>query len=119
MKLPRNPTRPVPIGNITIGNGNPIAVQSMCATHTRDVEATVRQVNDLAQAGADVIRIAADTKRDVEALIEIRQQTHANLSVDLQENYRLAKIVALTSIKSAITQDIYTIMKNKSLGRIR
>ncbi|MGR6034556.1 MAG: (E)-4-hydroxy-3-methylbut-2-enyl-diphosphate synthase [Candidatus Nitrosoglobus sp.] len=94
MKLPRNPTRPVPIGNITIGDGNPIAVQSMCATHTRDVEATVKQVNDLAEAGADVIRIAVDTKRDVEALIDIRQQTHANLSVDLQENYRLAKTVA-------------------------
>ncbi|ADE14395.1 4-hydroxy-3-methylbut-2-en-1-yl diphosphate synthase [Nitrosococcus halophilus Nc 4] len=94
MNLPRNPTRPVRIGNITIGDGNPIAVQSMCATHTRDVEATVKQVNDLVKAGADVIRIAVDTKRDVEALIEIRQQTQANLSVDLQENYRLAKLVA-------------------------
>jgi (E)-4-hydroxy-3-methylbut-2-enyl-diphosphate synthase len=94
LKLPRNPTRPVTIGNITIGDGNPIAVQSMCATHTRDVEATVKQVNDLAEAGANVVRIAADTKRDVEALIEIRQQTYANLSVDLQENYRLAKTVA-------------------------
>jgi (E)-4-hydroxy-3-methylbut-2-enyl-diphosphate synthase len=94
LKLPRNPTRPVSIGNITIGDGNPIAIQSMCATHTRDVEATVKQVNDLAEAGANVVRIAADTKRDVEALIEIRQQTYANLSVDLQENYRLAKTVA-------------------------
>lgn len=94
MKLPRNPTRPVCIGNITIGGGHPIAVQSMCATHTQDIEATVRQVNDLLEAGADVVRIAADTKRDVAALIEIRQQTAANLSVDLQENYRLAEAVA-------------------------
>ncbi|ABA58221.1 4-hydroxy-3-methylbut-2-en-1-yl diphosphate synthase [Nitrosococcus oceani ATCC 19707] len=94
MELPRNPTRPVRIGTITIGDNNPVAVQSMCATHTRDVGATVKQINDLIKAGADVVRIAVDTKRDVEALIEIRQQTQANLSVDLQENYRLAKTVA-------------------------
>lgn len=94
MKLPRNPTRPVRIGNVTIGDGHPIAVQSMCATHTQDIEATVKQVNDLLEAGVDVVRIAADTKRDVAALIEIRQQTTANLSVDLQENYRLAEAVA-------------------------
>ncbi|BAW80524.1 4-hydroxy-3-methylbut-2-en-1-yl diphosphate synthase [Candidatus Nitrosoglobus terrae] len=94
MRLPRNPTRPVSIGNITIGNGNPIAVQSMCATHTQDIVATVKQVNDLVEAGADIIRIAVDTKRDVEALADIRQQTQANLSVDLQESYRLAKTVA-------------------------
>ncbi|ADJ28284.1 flavodoxin/ferredoxin-dependent (E)-4-hydroxy-3-methylbut-2-enyl-diphosphate synthase [Nitrosococcus watsonii] len=94
MELPRNPTRPVRIGTITIGDKNPVAVQSMCATHTRDVGATVKQINDLIKAGADVVRVAVDTKRDVEALIEIRQQTQANLSVDLQENYRLAKTVA-------------------------
>ncbi len=94
MKLPRNPTRPVRIGSITIGSGHPIAVQSMCATHTRDVEATLKQINDLVEAGVDVVRIAADTKRDVTALIAIRQQTTANLSVDLQENYRLAESVA-------------------------
>lgn len=94
MKLPRNPTRPVRIGNVPIGDGHPIAVQSMCATHTQDIEATVRQVNDLLEAGAGVVRIAADTKRDVAALIEIRRQTAANLSVDLQENYRLAEAVA-------------------------
>jgi (E)-4-hydroxy-3-methylbut-2-enyl-diphosphate synthase len=94
LKLPRNPTRPVRIGTVTIGDNNPIAVQSMCATHTRNVEATVKQVNSLMEAGADVVRIAVDTQRDVAALIEIRQQTQANLSVDLQENYRLAKTVA-------------------------
>jgi len=66
----------------------------MCATHTQDVAATVEQANDLVAAGADVVRIAADGKKDATALAEIRQQTDANLSVDLQENYRLAEIVA-------------------------
>jgi (E)-4-hydroxy-3-methylbut-2-enyl-diphosphate synthase len=94
MELLRNPTRAVRVGTITIGGGHPIAVQSMCATHTQDVAATVSQVDDLASAGADVVRIAVDNKRDAEALAEIRAQTSANLSVDLQENYRLVGLVA-------------------------
>lgn len=94
MQLPRNPTRPVRIGSITIGAGHPIAVQSMTATHTQDIDATVAQVSALAAAGADVIRIAVDSQKDADALREIRRQTAANLSVDLQENYRLASAVA-------------------------
>jgi (E)-4-hydroxy-3-methylbut-2-enyl-diphosphate synthase len=94
VEIQRQPTRPVRIGSITIGSGNPIAVQSMTATHTQDIDATVALVNDLANAGADVVRIAVDNKRDAEALAEIRRQTSSNLSVDLQENYRLAELVA-------------------------
>ena len=60
----------------------------MTATHTQDIAATVAQVNALHAAGADVVRIAVDSKKDADALAEIRQQTQANLSVDLQENYR-------------------------------
>lgn len=94
MSLPRNPTRAVQIGTVTIGAGHPIAVQSMCATHTQDIAATVAQVNDLAASGADVVRIAVDSRKDAEALAEIRQRTAANLVVDLQENYRMAELVA-------------------------
>ncbi len=94
MDLPRNPTRAVRIGSITIGQNHPIAVQSMTATHTTNIDATVQQIHDIAAAGADVIRIAVDSKKDADALIEIRKQTTANLSVDLQENYRLAELVA-------------------------
>ncbi len=56
MDLPRNPTRAVRIGTVTIGDGNRIAVQSMCATKTGNVEATVTQVKALEKAGADVVR---------------------------------------------------------------
>lgn len=94
MTLTRNPTRTVRIGTVLIGGGHPVAVQSMCATHTTDVEATVGQINDLHTAGADVVRVAVDSKKDAEALAEIRQRTPANLVVDLQENYRMAEIVA-------------------------
>jgi (E)-4-hydroxy-3-methylbut-2-enyl-diphosphate synthase len=90
----RNPTRAVRIGTAVIGADHPVAVQSMTATHTQNVAATVGQVNDLAAAGADVVRIAVDNSKDAAALAEIRKQTKANLSVDLQENYRLASEVA-------------------------
>ena len=92
--IQRNPTRSVKIGSITIGDGHPIAVQSMTATHTQNIDATVEQVNAIAAAGADVVRIAVDSKKDADALAEIRKQTTGNLSVDLQENYRLAEQVA-------------------------
>ena len=94
----RKPTRAVRVGALTIGGGAPIAVQSMAATRTQDIEATVRQVELLEAAGADLIRIAVDSAKDVEALAEVRARTRdsarAALSVDLQENYRLAATVA-------------------------
>ncbi|MFQ5994016.1 MAG: (E)-4-hydroxy-3-methylbut-2-enyl-diphosphate synthase [Acidiferrobacterales bacterium] len=94
MQLPRNPTRAIRIGSATIGDGHPVAVQSMCATRTQNIDATASQVEDLVAAGADVIRIACDNRKDVSALSQIRAKTSANLSVDLQENYRLARDAA-------------------------
>ena len=88
-------TREIRIGNIRIGGSSPIAVQSMAATRTQDVAATIRQVELLEAAGADVIRIAVDNPKDVEALADIRTACpNANLVIDLQENYRLAEKVA-------------------------
>jgi len=89
----RNPTRSVRVGRATLGAGNPIAVQSMTATKTQDVEATVRQVLQLEEAGADIVRIAVDSDKDAAALAAIRSRTQVPLSVDLQENYRLAELV--------------------------
>jgi (E)-4-hydroxy-3-methylbut-2-enyl-diphosphate synthase len=88
-------SREIRIGNIRIGGSNPIAVQSMAATRTQDVAATIRQVELLELAGADVIRIAVDNPKDVQALADIRTaRPNANLVIDLQENYRLAEKVA-------------------------
>lgn len=92
--IERNPTRSVKIGTITIGAGHPIAVQSMTATKTQNIEATVAQAEALREAGAGVVRVAVDSEKDAAALAEIRQRTTANLAVDLQENFRLAELVA-------------------------
>jgi (E)-4-hydroxy-3-methylbut-2-enyl-diphosphate synthase len=94
MTITRKPTRSVAIGNITVGAENPIAVQSMTATKTQDVEATSAQAEAYRRQGAGVVRIAVDSEKDAAALAEIRQRTTANLAVDLQENFRLAELVA-------------------------
>ena len=92
--IPKRKTRSISIRDLTLGGSAPIVVQSMAATPTRDIDATVRQVKLLEKAGADLVRIAVDSKSDVAALAEVRSQTDALLSVDLQENYRLASDVA-------------------------
>ncbi len=90
----RNPTREVRVGSVALGAGHPVAVQSMCATRTQDVDATVAQAEAIRQAGGALVRLAVDSPKDVEGLIEVRRQTRANLVVDLQESYRLAERVA-------------------------
>ena len=92
--LKRKPTRAVRIGKVQVGAGAPIVVQSMCATKTTDIEATVAQVRQLEEAGAGIVRIAVDNPKEAAALKEIRAQTSATLSVDLQENYKVADQVA-------------------------
>lgn len=94
MSSPRNPTRAIRIGRTHIGGGHPIAVQSMCATHTSNVEETLIQCEDLRKAGADVVRVAVDNMKDVEGLAALRKLTTANLVVDIQENYPLVEKVA-------------------------
>jgi (E)-4-hydroxy-3-methylbut-2-enyl-diphosphate synthase len=93
-KITRRKTRSVRVRDLIIGSEGPISVQSMCATKTQDIQATTRQIALLQEHGADVIRIAIDSRRDVEALKEIRSQTDARLVVDLQESYKLARAVA-------------------------
>ena len=92
--IQRNATRAVRVGSITLGNYHPIAVQTMASTHTSDYERTLEQLRLFEEAGADIVRIAVDSKRDVDALPRIRDNTKLNLSADLQENYRIAGDVA-------------------------
>ena len=97
--IPERRTRTIRIGPLSIGGASPIAVQSMAATRTQDLDATMGQIERIHAAGADLIRVAVDSPKDAEALAEIARRMQAKgievpLSVDLQENYRMAAIVA-------------------------
>ena len=65
-------TLEVRCGNVTIGGGHPVVVQTMCNTHTDDVEATFRQCIRMAEAGAEIIRITVPGQREVGAIAEVR-----------------------------------------------
>ena len=87
----RRTTRQIGIGALKVGGDAAVVVQSMCATRTVDIDQTVAQTHQLARAGAGIVRIALDNEKEVPALKEIRAQTRGIvLSVDLQENYRIA-----------------------------
>ncbi len=92
--LPPRKSRTIHIRDLALGGEAPLVLQSMAATRTKDIDATVRQVELIQAAGANLVRVAVDSKADVEALAEVRRRTTSLLSVDLQENYRLAELVA-------------------------
>lgn len=86
----RKQKRVVNIGGVKIGGDNPVAVQSMCNTDTRDVSATVAQIHELENAGCEIIRVAVPDMEAAEAVREIRRQIHIPLVVDIHFDYRLA-----------------------------
>ena len=93
--MPLRKTRKIHIGKLVIGGDSPIAIQSMAATQTQDLTATARQIEVLEKANADIIRIAVDNEKDVAALKVLREKfPESTWSVDLQENYKLAPMVA-------------------------
>ena len=94
-----------------------MAVQSMTATQTQDLEATARQIEILEQANADVIRIAVDNADDVDALKSLRKKfPNPIFSVDLQENYKLApKVAPLVNKIRYNPGHLFHLEKNKSI----
>ncbi len=89
-KPQRKITREVAIGNVKIGGGNPIAIQSMCVTKTHDVDGTVEQILALEDVGCDIIRVAVPDDRAAAALPDIIRQIHIPLIADIHFNSRLA-----------------------------
>ena len=83
-------TREVHIGNKVIGGGNPILIQSMTNTKTEDVAATVAQINDLTEAGCDIIRCAVPTMEAALAIREIKPYISIPLVADIHFDYKLA-----------------------------
>lgn len=88
----------VKIGNILIGGGNPVSIQSMTNTDTRNVKETVNQLKSLEEAGVDIVRLAVLDMDAAQAIKEIKKQTKLPLIADIHFDYRLA----LESMKSGI-----------------
>ena len=88
--MTRENTKKVRIGDVWIGGGSPVAIQSMTNTKTEDVEATVAQILKLEAAGCQIIRCAVPTMEAAKALAEIKKQIHIPLVADIHFDYRLA-----------------------------
>ena len=86
----RKQKRIVNIGGVKIGGDNPVAIQSMCNTDTRDVKATVNQIHELENAGCEIIRVAVPDLVAAKAVADIKKQIHIPLVVDIHFDYRLA-----------------------------
>ena len=88
----------VKIGNLNIGGGFPVAIQSMCNTKTENVSATVEQILELEKAGCEIVRVAVPTMEAAEAIAKIKRQIHIPLVADIHFDYRLA----LASLENGI-----------------
>lgn len=83
-------TKEVNVGGVKIGGGNPVVIQSMCNTDTRDAAATVGQILRLEDAGCEIIRVAVPDMEAAEAVAKIKKQIHIPLVADIHFDYRLA-----------------------------
>ncbi|WP_193392849.1 flavodoxin-dependent (E)-4-hydroxy-3-methylbut-2-enyl-diphosphate synthase [Bacillus amyloliquefaciens] len=86
----RTKTRPVKVGPLTIGGNNEVVIQSMTTTKTHDVEATVAEINRLAEAGCQIVRVACPDERAANAIADIKKQISIPLVVDIHFDYKLA-----------------------------
>lgn len=94
----REETRSVQVGNLTIGGNNHVVIQSMCNTKTKNVEATIKQINALEQAGCELVRVAVFDKEDAYAIKEITKGIHIPLVADIHFDYKLALIAIESGI---------------------
>jgi (E)-4-hydroxy-3-methylbut-2-enyl-diphosphate synthase len=88
--LTRRQTKQIQIGDVRIGGGAPVVVQSMTATDTADVATTVAQIHELAELGCEIVRVAVPDKEAAAALPEIVAQTPVPLVADIHFDYRWA-----------------------------
>ena len=96
--MKREETRSIKVGDLVIGGNNQVIIQSMTNTKTKDVEATIAQINQLAAAGCQLVRMAVFDQEDALAIKEIKKQVKLPLVADIHFDHRLA----LTAIESGI-----------------
>ncbi len=90
----RRQSRQIMVGNVPVGGGAPISVQSMTNTETTDVDATVAQIRRLEQAGADIVRVSVPTMEAADAFGAIRRQVEVPLVADIHFDHKIALRVA-------------------------
>ncbi len=86
----RRKTREIHLGGVTIGGDAPIVVQSMTNTDTRNIEETVKQINELQEAGCEIVRVAVPDEDAAEAIPAIKRKIHIPLIADIHFHYQLA-----------------------------
>jgi (E)-4-hydroxy-3-methylbut-2-enyl-diphosphate synthase len=94
----RRISRTLRIGGVTIGGGNPVVVQSMTKTDTRDVAATIKQIRALGDSGCEIVRVAVPDQEAAEALSSIKRSTHLPIIADVHFDHRLA----LTALEAGV-----------------
>ena len=86
----RRPTRRIHVGDVAVGGGAPITVQSMTTTRTADVEGTLQQIYALAAAGADIVRCTCNEIEAAEGLAQIVPRSPVPIVADIHHQYRMA-----------------------------
>ena len=92
--IKRKKTKVVKVGDVAVGGDNPISIQSMTNTDTCDVVSTVKQINDLEFAGADIVRVSVPGFEEAKAFKEIKSAVNIPLVADIHFDYKIALEVA-------------------------
>ncbi len=95
--IKRKKTKTIYVGNVPVGGNNPISVQSMTNTDTCDVVSTIKQINDLKKAGADIVRVSVPGFDEAKAFKEIKNAVNIPLVADIHFDYKIALEVADTA----------------------
>ena len=90
MIIKRRKTRQISVGNVKIGNGAPVSIQSMAKTDTRDVKKTVSQINELEKSGCQIVRVAVKDIDAAKAIRHIKQNIKIPIVADIHFDYKLA-----------------------------
>ena len=95
--IKRKNTKVVNVGNVPVGGGNPISIQSMTNTDTKDVVSTIKQIKNLELAGADIVRVSVPGFEEAQAFKEIKKGVDIPLVADIHFDYKIALEVADTA----------------------
>ena len=95
--IKRKKTKKIKVGNIFVGGDSPISVQSMTNTITSDESSTIKQINDLNEAGADIVRVSCPDEESTKALKNIVKSTKLPIVADIHFHYKRAIESAISS----------------------